>query len=232
MAPLTAYNKTEDEVRAIMSPLLQALDTIGITYLSRFGNSPGYYDHYNQYFGPLPFGGINLGVARDSGRLGGRLVPRSVVQNNHSDLVTTMRSVVEQGVLWVGVSTNVKPFEDSSRNSVLPAWRDALVHVILTTPLASDYAQGDESSEQKDLMTDVIMPAVEAVTPGSGAYMNEADFRQHNFQEAFFGSNYDRLLAIKNKYDPDHLFYAINAVGSEVWKVHGDGRMCKAEGGY
>jgi hypothetical protein len=76
-------------------------------------------------------------------------------------------------------------------------------------------------------MTYDIMPAIEAVTPGSGAYMNEADFQQPGFQEAFFGSNYKKLLCIKKKYDPEGFFYARNAVGSEKWSVQNDGRMCK-----
>jgi Berberine and berberine like len=77
------------------------------------------------------------------------------------------------------------------------------------------------------LMTDEFVPQIEAVTPGSGAYMNEADFRQPNFQEVFFGDNYAALLAIKEKWDPDSLFYALAGVGSEVWVVDNDGRMCK-----
>jgi hypothetical protein len=32
-----------------------------------------------------------------------------------------------------------------------------------------------------------------------------------------YGINYDRLLAIKDKYDPDQTFYSLPAVGSERW---------------
>lgn len=211
-----------------MAPLLQTLDTMNITYFSSFGSFTSYYDHYNQYFGPLPFGAITLGVSRNSGRVGGRLIPRSVVQNNNTGVGAAARFVTEQGVAWVGVATNVKQFADSHRNAVLPAWRDALVHVILTAPLASNFSESGLFTENKDLMTATIMPAMEGLTPGSGAYMNEADFRQPNFQEEFFGSNYDRLLSIKKKYDPEDLFYAVKAVGSEVWDILEDGRMCNA----
>lgn len=228
MAPLTAYNKSETQVREIMAPFLQALDFMNIAYFSGFGSSASYYDHYNRYFGPLPFGAITLGVSRNSGRVGGRLIPRSVIQNNNTGLGAVARFVAEQGVAWVGVAINVKPFADSHRNAVLPAWRDALVHVILTAPLASNFSESGMFTESEDLMTATIMPKMEAVTPGSGAYMNEADFRQPDFQKEFFGSNYDRLLSIKKKYDPENLFYAVKAVGSEVWDVLGEGKMCKA----
>jgi hypothetical protein len=76
-------------------------------------------------------------------------------------------------------------------------------------------------------MTYEFVPQLEAVTPGSGAYINEADFRQPNWQHDFFGANYENLLEIKNKWDPYHLFYATKAVGSEFWTVAEDGRMCK-----
>lgn len=75
-------------------------------------------------------------------------------------------------------------------------------------------------------MTEDFVPKLEALTPGSGTYMNEGDFRQPNFQTAFFGDNYERLLSIKNKYDPDHMFYATTAVGSEHWAPQEDGRLC------
>jgi hypothetical protein len=58
--------------------------------------------------------------------------------------------------------------------------------------------------------------------------MNEADFQQQNWQETFFGANYNKLLKIKNKYDPKGLLYATAAVGSEAWEVADNGRMCKA----
>ncbi|KAG5742410.1 hypothetical protein H9Q70_014721, partial [Fusarium xylarioides] len=77
----------------------------------------------------------------------------------------------------------------------------------------------------QNLMTDTIMPEIEAVTPGSGAYMNEADFSQPNFQSEFFGANYNKLLSVKAKWDKQVFFYARNAVGSEQWTVRDNGRI-------
>lgn len=79
----------------------------------------------------------------------------------------------------------------------------------------------------QDKMTNSIIPQLEAVTPNSGVYMNEADFRQPNWRAEFFGANYGRLLRIKEKWDPKHLFWSLKTVGSEFWSVAGDGRMCK-----
>ncbi len=50
---------------------------------------------------------------------------------------------------------------------------------------------------------------------------------QPNWQETFYGVNYPRLLAIKDKYDPNDIFYATTAVGSDGWEAEIGGRLCK-----
>lgn len=59
--------------------------------------------------------------------------------------------------------------------------------------------------------------------PHAGAYVNEADYFQKNWQQAFWGDHYAKLVAIKNKYDPDGVFYCHHCVGSERWNDNG---MC------
>lgn len=76
-------------------------------------------------------------------------------------------------------------------------------------------------------MVNVVIPALEAVAPDSGAYLNEAIFQQTDFQKTFYGSNYETLKGIKKAHDPEDLFYAITAVGSEAWTVGSDGRLCR-----
>ena len=79
-------------------------------------------------------------------------------------------------------------------------------------------------------MTNVLLPQLEQLTPGGGAYLNEANFQQPDFQQVFYGSNYARLSDIKNKYDPEDIFYALTAVGSENWIEADDGRLCRSSG--
>lgn len=225
---MTAYNKTEDEVKAILAPYLSTLDGLGVNYTAGYTESASYYDHYDTYFGPLPDGDIQVGIAQ----YGGRLIPRAAVTvqaaANSTELDDTLRFIAEEGVTFIGVGTDVGRFATNDQNAVLPAWRDALVHATLTTTWSSDPADWDQMLANQDLMTNTIMPAIEDVTPGSGAYMNEADFRQPDFQTQFFGDKYDALLSIKEKYDPDRLFWATKAVGSEYWSVTEDGHMCRS----
>lgn len=71
-----------------------------------------------------------------------------------------------------------------------------------------------ESREEH--LTYNIVPTVEALTPGSGTYLNEANFGQLNWQNTFYGENWKRLYDIKQKYDPDPVLYAC----TEYRKVH------------
>lgn len=219
ISPLNAYNKTEVEVKAMLAPFVARLDSKGVNYTVEYSEFDTYYEHYDKYFGPLPLGNIQVGIAQ----YGTRLIPRSVVSN----ITETWKAVVEKGVTWIGVGTDVKSFGSQQTTSVHPAWRKAIVHATLTLPW-NFTAPWSEAFAVQEKMTNEIVPLVEAATPGSGSYVNEADFRQPNFADTFWGENYGKLLNIKKKWDPSGLFYATVGVGSEAWTVQTDGRMCRA----
>lgn len=57
---------------------------------------------------------------------------------------------------------------------------------------------------------------------------NQADPYEPNWQQAFWGDNYERLLEIRKKYDPDGVFYAISTPGTEDWEQIETGtRLCR-----
>jgi FAD/FMN-containing dehydrogenase len=55
----------------------------------------------------------------------------------------------------------------------------------------------------------------------AASYVWETDYLEPNWQDSFWGDNYARLRAIKEKYDPGGLFFLHHGVGSEDWS--GDG---------
>jgi FAD/FMN-containing dehydrogenase len=59
------------------------------------------------------------------------------------------------------------------------------------------------------------MDILRAAAPDAGSYVNETDFHQPDWQHAFWGGNYGRLLEIKHDYDPGNLFRVHHGVGSE-----------------
>ena len=72
---------------------------------------------------------------------------------------------------------------------------------------------------------DKSMDAIRKLLPRVGSYVWETDYFQPHWQEAFWGENYTRLLAVKGKYDPDGLFFLHHGVGSEDWSADGFTRL-------
>jgi FAD/FMN-containing dehydrogenase len=72
---------------------------------------------------------------------------------------------------------------------------------------------------------DRAMTDVRKLLPKVGSYVSESNFFDTAWQESFWGSNYARLLTVKNKYDPDGLFFAHHGVGSERWSADGFTRL-------
>ena len=176
-------------------------------------------DGYNAMNPPIPTSDIQIG---------GRFIPRSLVQQNNSALTAAFRTINDKGGGASGLALNVSNrLVGYPYNSVHPRWRDTLFDMVLYT--LYNYTDWDLDLANQQLMTNELIPQLEALTPGGGAYLSEADFQQPNWQQTLYGDNYGQLKAIKDKYDPTHMFYALTGVGSEYWDVVEDGRLCTSE---
>jgi FAD/FMN-containing dehydrogenase len=69
------------------------------------------------------------------------------------------------------------------------------------------------------------MNELSKVVINMGSYVSESDYFESSWQQAFWGSNYPRLAAVKKKYDPDGLFFVHHGVGSEEWSRDGFARL-------
>lgn len=225
LAPLTAPGATVNQTAKLLEPFTQYLTAHNISYSLNVTSLP-FIDHYQKYLGPFPYGPDPTAQLT-----GGRLIPRTVVENNNAALTSGLRNIVENSPFYIALVAlkGNHPLRQApvAPNAVLPAWRDALFTLIVISPWDFTAPAGIEAEREKYL-TDVIDPALEALTPGSGTYLNEANFQDPKWKQNFYGANYNRLRAIKSKYDGQDLFYAATAVGSDAWTVAGDGRLCRA----
>ena len=216
--------KSKAQVHSIVKPLTDRLTELKIEYTLNVTSFPTFIQHLNNYFGPLPYA-----VDASAQVSGSRLIPRSVVVKNNKALTTTLQDITSGGQFFVaglGISAPLSLSSNSpTSNAVLPAWRTALLHLLIVAEWNFTAPLSDNLALQARL-TDKIVPSLEALTPGSGAYLNEANFEQPDFQQAFYGENYAMLLEVKRRWDPDNLLYARTAVGSESFMVAGDGRLC------
>lgn len=65
------------------------------------------------------------------------------------------------------------------------------------------------------------MPALVSLAPDAGSYLNEGDPTEEHWKSVYYGANYEKLLRIKNKWDPKGVFWNKNGVGSDMWEPVG-----------
>ena len=83
----------------------------------------------------------------------------------------------------------------------------------------------EAAARSQSAAVEASMDAIRKLLPRVGSYVWETDYFQPHWQEAFWGENYARLLAVKGKYDPDGLFFLHHGVGSEDWSADGFTRL-------
>lgn len=151
---------------------------------------------------------------------GSRLFPRSNWEDPSKLAAQTkaLRQSVEAAGMMLGYNfkTAANPSVNQT-NAVNPAFRETLMHAMLGATWGPDATPEEIAAASKKLV-EMMQPWREA-SPGAGAYLNEADINEPNWQQAFYGSNYEYLYQLKQKYDPWGLLYAPTAVGSEDWYI-------------
>ncbi|KAL0780656.1 hypothetical protein CaCOL14_001991 [Colletotrichum acutatum] len=221
IAPITLPGWTKQQVSGLISPLVDRLDELDVQYTLEVTSEPTFLEHYSKHGGPLPRGPYTIHHL-----FGGRMIPRSTVEENSTALVGAFRSILEDTDAFLGFvaldvkqAPGLKPVAD---NAVLPAWRDTLITVLAQSTWNFSALRAD-GQRRADEITDVVVPKLRELTLGSGTYMNEGDFQLKTWKEDFYGANYPRLQVIKSKYDPEGLLFGPTGVNWPCADRHAQG---------
>ncbi|KAK8074893.1 FAD binding domain-containing protein, partial [Apiospora hydei] len=118
---------------------------------------------------------------------------------------------------------NAKP--RGGGNAVSPAFRKSVVYATngVTFPPLNTRAREEALVQVND-----AMEPLRKLSPGMGAYVNEDNPGRPDWQNEFWGENYDRLVQIKRAVDPEDVLWCHPCVGNERWREIGS-RLCRVD---
>ncbi|KAJ5592411.1 hypothetical protein N7537_009315 [Penicillium hordei] len=227
MNPFFAVNHTVDEFNALVKPWYDDLHDLGISFQPNTTYYDNFHDAWNAGF-PLEI------VASSTMMTGSRLFPRANWETPTllNATFNALRATITDGFALLAFNMKAELQEGFTPNSANPAFRQTLMHAITSTSWTNTTSNADIKVKMNGLTK--VVGKWRAVCPDSGAYMSESDIQEPHFQQAFYGTNYDRLYSLKQRYDPTGLFYAPTGVGSEDWVVKSldglpdqNGRLCR-----
>jgi FAD/FMN-containing dehydrogenase len=228
MQPFFAPNKTASQLNTLLAPYFSKLTALNMPFSPKVTEYKGFYPAWQAEF-PLEGGsGNNFVVAS-------RLFPRSNFASETGRNLTfdVLRKTVEAGQVLLAFNTAPRLLPSNVANSVNPTWRQAVYHIITGVPV-DPKSSVSEQLEKRSALTNGTMKRWRDITPGSGAYLNEADRLEPEWQKSFWGSNYERLAEIKKELDRRDVFWVDKGVGSEGWRVETfdggvseNGKLCK-----
>ncbi|KAH6972945.1 FAD-dependent monooxygenase [Ilyonectria sp. MPI-CAGE-AT-0026] len=232
-----AFNITATAFKSLLEPLNQEILSDGRNQsLSVQLSDPTTFSSYMSFFAglnssPSRGGDISLVSSRLLGRRELSLIEfpslRSYLQR-----ITWSQVEGRTSMLVFGLQGGLGPkgVEPAMRGALNPAWREAYVHLISTGANinTTDSAPHDALAAAATWVEENKEAVWREWAPKSGSYINEANPFNGNFQYDYFGGNYDRLVSIKEKYDPTASLFALSGVGSHLWDYNlNSGKLCR-----
>lgn len=230
------YNITEAQMRQVLHALAAKATAAGNltgSIVAKPGDIQSYPSFLSFFNSTNTYPSQGVADTLISSRLLGRSELTDLPMN---EIITYLRQLTEGGagsMIMLGLQGGRGPrnVPTELRGAVNPAWRHIYAHTLsFGTPVN---ATGVPSIELKKA-GQWAEKNTEAIwrdwAPKTGAYMNEANCFNSQWKHDFYGKYYDRLLAIKKKYDPSESLYMINGVGSDRWDYDLDtGLLCRVD---
>ncbi|KAH8664719.1 hypothetical protein BX600DRAFT_381863 [Xylariales sp. PMI_506] len=223
--PLVGIGLTAAEMNTIVAPMLADLDAAGVPYDAVTQSWDTFYELY--------IGMFEDEVAGVSALTGGWMFAHEDVAANNDGIVAAYRTaltpredLIDQGFivghLWdAGHGT---PVSNSATN---PRFRSSSVFSIVGLVVPYN-ATWDEKEDLRGVMTNIQNAAMREAGPNGCGYVNEGDPYQPDWQDAFWGTIYPDLYSLRNKWDPNGVFYSVSTPGTEDWDVIDYGtKLCK-----
>ncbi|KAK8007850.1 hypothetical protein PG989_001840 [Apiospora arundinis] len=214
-----------DESAALMKPFLDDLSQRGIEYQYKPHVSPNFLEHFSRALGPLP-----EGIIENSGFMASRMIPRAVLTSPEANARVTVALRDISGLPGYSVACQSlsvgRADQPHPANAALPAWRDAALLCLPKGSWDPRAPRGVMAQRQAEAVT-AVQAVMDAASPGGGVYMNEVSYLLPGWKAAMYGDNYDALLGVKRKYDPESVLYVLDGVGSDAWVEGADKRLCR-----
>jgi hypothetical protein len=243
-ASLTAPGLTEEQARRLLQPTTAVLAAQRIAHSLSVDVQRSYFEHYERYYGPLPYGRYQA-----SGFVTSWLLPRTLFAAPPppppqpppllsslllSSPAQLLRNVTSADPTFAGVTmaVGVPAAAPVAANSVHPAWRSASVLVLVGAPATNrnlpNTSATSTAAARLERLTNVVGPPLRALASDGAPYLNEANFAELDLVRQTYGPQLARLRRVKQKYDPDDVFYAFAGVGSDAWASDAMGRLCRS----
>jgi FAD/FMN-containing dehydrogenase len=94
-------------------------------------------------------------------------------------------------------------------------------HDLRYYPGVSGHEPDTSAARRQSAAVARAMQELRGLMPNAGSYVSESNFFERDWRTSFWGTNYARLLAAKQIYDPHGLFIVHHGVGSEGWSADG-----------
>jgi hypothetical protein len=248
---LSAEDAIREAERAL-APLMAYLDSqsAAVSYTSTLAFFPHWFQSWNESVRTEPSVVAATGIAMAS-----RLIPESVLVSNASSssnltsmesplpnfpgqaqqpssLASTLQTISEsvtgfQAHLAIHNPSMPLTASELNRTSLPSYWRTTPLQFFTVTTYPDD-ATTEEERAVFESVRNGVGRVLNELAPDTGAYFNEGDPYDPDWQKSYFGGreHYEALRRVKENVDPQGILWCVACVGSEGWSLQ-DGRLCR-----